>query len=288
MATITLTELLGTDNIALSRTDINQNFQTLENSVNTIETFLNTTPAGAELSVANIIIANTAAAPADVLFTNPASALIQGGLTINGTGSTGLTVTTTATIGGDLTVNNKLLVTGSGPSAAITIGATANVPITLNNIVLIDTQVANTTATPAHVETVALVGTGIFEVDITNLRKVLLDYSLLAVATTATSASFVRITGTPVVGQRVFFSVSAIPDATAAATNIYFENLLFNAKYTGISVNPIPHNSAAVATAAAIGFDGTTQDVITRQWVKLIYTAAGWEIYQSHPSILGL
>ncbi|HIF15235.1 MAG TPA: hypothetical protein EYQ86_07960, partial [Bacteroidetes bacterium] len=56
MAQITLIDLLGTDNVALSRTDINKNFQTVENSVNTLETYLDTTPAGAAISVGNVTI----------------------------------------------------------------------------------------------------------------------------------------------------------------------------------------------------------------------------------------
>jgi len=285
MATITLTELLGTDNIALSRTDINQNFQTLENSVNTLETFLNTTPAGGELSVGNFIINSTVFT--DVLSTNNASALIQGGLTVNCLGTTGFTVATTATVGTDLTVNNKLLVDGSGASAAITIGASGNVPITLADIVLIDTQVATATATAAAVETLLLAGTGIFEVDVTNLRKVLLDYTALPAVSDPTSANYIRITGTLVDGQRVVFGIHDVANPAAVA-NIYFDNTGFHAKYNAITPTPTPYNSLAAATAAAIGFGGATTEEFTRQWVELIYTSSGWEVYQSHPSVLGL
>ena len=42
MATITITEILGNDNIAGSRVTINDNFKKVANAINTLETYLDT------------------------------------------------------------------------------------------------------------------------------------------------------------------------------------------------------------------------------------------------------
>jgi len=55
MATITITEILGGDNIAASRVVLNNNFTLLQNAINTLETRLNTSYVpGGSLNVGDV------------------------------------------------------------------------------------------------------------------------------------------------------------------------------------------------------------------------------------------
>ena len=114
MATITITEILGGDNIAASRVVINNNFTLLQNAVNTLETRLNTSyvPGGA-LNVGDVQVLKYTRAASVVTFLNQGSAQIDGNLSLGtATNSSTLTVTGNADItanldaDGDVTFNN--------------------------------------------------------------------------------------------------------------------------------------------------------------------------------------
>lgn len=83
MAVLTLTEILGGDNISGSRTTINDNFKRISTAVNAIETRLNTsfTPGGS-LNVGNALIRRYTNPTTAQIFDCEATALIQGNLNV--------------------------------------------------------------------------------------------------------------------------------------------------------------------------------------------------------------
>jgi len=280
MATISLIDLLGTDNVAVSRTDINKNFQTVENAVNTLETYLNTTPAGGALSIGSTTLTLGANPIGTNLLVNQGSASIAGNLSVG----LNLSLTGTANITANANIDGALTLTGSGITPGLTVGSAAIVPFRLQNVIFVETQLATETPTSVEVETV--VGTGIYEIDITNKRKILLNYSSSLALADATSANFVRLTGTPIQGQKVWIGIHEVGNPTAIS-NIYIDLTGFNAKYdalTGIT----PFNATAGATNAAVGFTGTTNNEFRRQWVEVLYDGATWEVIGAHPNVQGL
>jgi len=110
MANITITELLGGDNIAGSRITINDNFKKLTNAINTLEGRLDTSfnPGGA-LNVGNAIIKKYTNPTSAQIFTCEATGLFQGNLNV----SLNLGITQSATIAQSLTVNKNVVFDGS-------------------------------------------------------------------------------------------------------------------------------------------------------------------------------
>lgn len=260
MAQINLTQLLGTDNIALSRPVINQNFVTAQNAINTLELFLNTTPAGAALSVGNVTINLGANNVNDTLFLNQASGIFQGNLSVN----QNLNVTGATNFSGNVSFENAVTLLGTGPSPSFNVGSIGNsVDIHFNSGMYIDTQFVTETATPAFTET--NLGTGVFDLDITDRRIVYLDYSGF---TGGYDADEIQLVGTPIQGQKVFFRISNSP--VGGGTFIIL-NTGFSPEYT-----------------TDLTFTGTSENELKRLWVELIYKSAGWAVVNSHPSITGI
>lgn len=110
MANITLTEILGGDNIAGSRITINDNFKKVANAINVLETRLDTSynPGGA-LNVGNAIIKRYTNPTSAQIFTCEATGLFQGNLNV----ALSLGVTQSATIAQSLTVNKNIVFDGS-------------------------------------------------------------------------------------------------------------------------------------------------------------------------------
>lgn len=275
MATITLKDILGTDNVASSRLDISQNFQTIENAINTLESFLNTTPAGADLGVGNIKVNIGANAVTDVLFDLEASGTVDGNFTVSGD----LTVSGAISLPGDITATNKLIITGAGASPEFTVGSGGVVPFKLEDIVLLDSKVGAPDLYDPTSETIG--GTGRHELATANRRGIALDYTALA---SNVGASVIQLdAGT--IGQRLHVTISDHGDPADANATIYFADANFNAKYDQLgSVSTYNGNS----TNASIGIDGSNVNTFRRQWVELVYKATGWEVYNAHPDVLGL
>lgn len=105
MATVTITEILGSDNIAGSRITINSNFSNLATAINNIEARLDTsfTPGGS-LNVGNALIKRYTNPVTAQIFTVEASALIQGNLNVSKT----LSITEALNVGTDLTVSGNV------------------------------------------------------------------------------------------------------------------------------------------------------------------------------------
>lgn len=131
MATITLTEILGGDNIAGSRITLNDNFKRVANSINTLETRLDTsfTPGGS-LNVGNAIIFKYTNPTSAQIFTCEATGLFQGNLNV----LLDLGVTQSISAGLDTTVSRNLVLDGAavGGGSFLT-----QVPSTFENEVII-------------------------------------------------------------------------------------------------------------------------------------------------------
>jgi len=110
MAVITITEILGGDNLAGSRLTLNDNFKKLANAINTIEKRLDTSfNPGGSLNVGNALIRKYTNAATTQIFTCEASALFQGNLNV----SLDLGVTKSINAGLDLNVSRNVLFDGA-------------------------------------------------------------------------------------------------------------------------------------------------------------------------------
>lgn len=110
MAVITITEILGGDNLAGSRLTLNDNFKKLANAINTIETRLDTSfNPGGSLNVGNALIRKYTNAVSAQIFTCEASALFQGNLNV----SLDLGITKSINVGLDLNVSRNVLFDGA-------------------------------------------------------------------------------------------------------------------------------------------------------------------------------
>lgn len=83
MASISVSEILGSDNVSGSRITVNQNFKKVVNAINTIETYLDTsfTPGGS-LNVGSILVKKYTRAVTDQIFTCEATGLFTGNLNV--------------------------------------------------------------------------------------------------------------------------------------------------------------------------------------------------------------
>lgn len=110
MAVISITEILGGDNISGSRITINDNFKRLTNAINTIETRLDTSfNPGGSLNVGNALIRKYTNPTSSQIFTCEATGLFQGNLNV----SLDLGVTQSITSGLDVTVGRNLVLSGA-------------------------------------------------------------------------------------------------------------------------------------------------------------------------------
>jgi len=127
MATITVTEILGSDNIAGSRVTINDNFKKVVNAINTVETYLDTsfTP-GAYLNVGSALIKKYTRPITDQIFTCEATGLFSGNLNIG----QDLGVNRDFTTSRNLTVNGNVTMDGTAANTSL---LSISIPIQTNS-----------------------------------------------------------------------------------------------------------------------------------------------------------
>ena len=110
MATITITEILGNDNIAGSRVTINDNFKKVANAINTLETYLDTSfVPGAALNVGSALIKKYTRPITDQIFTCEATGLFGGNLNVG----QDLGVTRDFTVSRHQTIHGNLTLDGT-------------------------------------------------------------------------------------------------------------------------------------------------------------------------------
>lgn len=110
MATITITEILGSDNIAGSRPTINDNFKKVAAAINTLETYLDTSfvPGGA-LNVGSALVKKYTRPITDQIFTCEATGLFNGNLNVG----QDLGITRDFTVGRNQTVHGNITFDGT-------------------------------------------------------------------------------------------------------------------------------------------------------------------------------
>lgn len=122
MATVTITEILGGDNIAASRIVINNNFTLLQNAINTLETRLNTSYVpGGSLNVGDAQILKYNRPVTQTIFLVQASAQIDGNLSLGTpTNNATLGITGFLTVSEDLTVADDVTFSNTGSNNVFT------------------------------------------------------------------------------------------------------------------------------------------------------------------------
>ena len=167
MATITITEILGNDNIAGSRVTINDNFKKVANAINTLETYLDTSfVPGAALNVGSALIKKYTRPITDQIFSCEATGLFGGNLNVG----QDLGVTRDFTVSRNQTVHGNFTLDGTvGTSAAFTskipfsqdsaiISPQLNASVTASNRLIVDPQTLtapSSTATARNIPTTA-------------------------------------------------------------------------------------------------------------------------------------
>jgi len=106
---ISITQLLGTDNVALSRLTINANFNALKAGYDAMATLLN--PDLSSLNVKSIQVDNTASSLSATIFSVSKGASILGNLTV---GTTGQATTVTVNGTGGVNISNASLILTNG------------------------------------------------------------------------------------------------------------------------------------------------------------------------------
>ena len=116
MATVTVTQILGSDNIAGSRITINDNFSRLASGINNLEARLNTSyNPGGSLNVGSALIKRYTNPTTTTIFTCEASGLFSGNLTISGI----LSSVGNASFSADLTVGGNATFNGSAGTGKV-------------------------------------------------------------------------------------------------------------------------------------------------------------------------
>lgn len=252
MATITLKDILGSDNIAASRLDISKNFKTIQESLNTFEGYLNTSANG-DVSVGNIKINIGANAVIDPLFKLEASGVIDGNLDIGG----------------------NLNVIGSTSFTNLNLGTSGNVNFTLTDVVYIDKKLGAPTIIDAST------GGGVYDLDPAGVRAIALNFGSLS----GNSGSSVVRMAPGVVGQLVYLTIYNHGDPTDANSGIYFHKTGMDPNYD--SGTNTPYNGGA-GIPTAVGFTGATLPEFKTKWIELVYQSTGWRVYNAHPQLLGI
>jgi hypothetical protein len=264
MAVITLTEILGGDNIAGSRITINDNFKRVSNAINTLETRLDTsfTPGGS-LNVGNALIRRYTNPTTAQIFDCEATGLFQGNLNV----LLDMGVSQSATITLDTTIGRNVNFTGSAVGGPWTF--TSNIRSTFTNELTNQQLYQGTVGAPA-VDPQTLAGGG----TIRNLLSVS-GHSVLRIITTTYLTSLANDCDTinlPVgtAGQ----ILTIILDDTTGAT---FPSA--NPMPTGFHISNTNFAAGALTLAQiSMANSGTNVTTARNAAVTLFADASGWRV----------
>lgn len=249
MAKITLTELLGTDNVALSRTTINQNFSTTENAINKLGLLLDTSADGGALSVGDlkiVLVGNNTTLT--TTFTNAGSEIIYGNSTIK----LNLKVEKLLEVTEDVTFHNRLILDGSGANPELSIG-TLSIPVPVHHKMGMKVDGEFENSTPVVIDAAT------YNLDIANKYVVYLDCS------NAGGSSVITLTGEAIEGQRLFIQITKAPVTGGVFA---LDKTVFQPQY-----------SDNIILSAL-------RDVeLKKLWVEVVYTSGGWKVIGSHISV---
>lgn len=241
MATITIQEMLGSDNVALSRSVINSNFNIVKDAVNTIENYLNTSPVGGELTIGKITISIGSNTVTDVNFISETSARIEGNLQV----LKSITIEEACNLNNNLIVKNNTTIERNNSTINYLVVQTRTTFEDVINIDIDDTIITVDEAIAAPID-VKDYGTS------TKQGKNVLNIDLLGAGTETTPVLQI---GDGDVGQLLFVRFPVAP----VGTDTYeLDNSNFDPIYT-----------------SGVKFTGTGE-VMKKTSVLLSYTSVGW------------
>lgn len=263
MATITITEILGGDNIAGSRITINDNFKRVSNAINTIETRLDTSfSPGGSLNVGSALVKKYTNPTSAQVFTCEATGLFQGNLNV----LLNSNVTQSVDVGLDLSAHRNVTFNGSatgGPHAVTT---------SIRSIVsneTVNSQLYAPTASSAIVDPQALTGTGV-----TRTLTSVIGYSVLRInATTYTGAGTSNCTtlvlptvggGGCTPGQILTVIIDGLATGTAMTGGFKLDSTPFAPGY---------NNNIAIGAVTA-----TNTTAIRKLSITLFADTLGWRV----------
>jgi|GEM_PF-6831230 len=263
MATITLTEILGGDNISGSRITINDNFKRVANAINTLESRLDTsfTPGGS-LNVGNALILKYTNPATAQIFTCEATGLFQGGLNV----LLDLGVTQSADIGQNLSAHKNVTFDGT----AVGGGIFTNDILTKHSNEFINTQLGLPSATAPLLNPQALAGAGSVR-NITSLS----GHSVLRIDLTT-----YLVNPTDNCDTVVLPAVGSLANGTEYGKII---TVVLNAP----GVNPMPAgfqidsstlDPGYLNNIIMMGASGTTSATATKVTVTLFADFSGWRV----------
>lgn len=261
MAVVTITEILGGDNIAASRVVINNNFTLLQNAINTLETRLNTsyTPGGS-LNVGSIQALKYTRPVTTNIFLVQASAQIDGNLSLGtATNNATLGITGLVTVSQSVTVDGDVEFANDGDTMVFTNSAQTVINDSFSNAQWYGptTKQAKQLIATGGADNISISdNTNVIRLDITNV-----------VAATALSMPDAT-TVTP--GQVVTLAFDS--DYQTAA----------NRAFTLATANLDPAYTSALALNN--GVDSST-DAIGKCWITLVAANNGWRVIGASPSV---
>lgn len=319
MATISIKDILGTDNVSASRLTQNSNFKILADGVNKLETFLNTTPAGGELKIRNIKLLQGSNPLTYIGFECETSAKVNGNLTVAGllsstgnistsgalsaTGNTTLGIPAATTIGTTefviATDKNKIVRGIDVDERVLSTGIKINDPSTVGVAsVVYDANLNATTIDPAGLRylNIDLSSYDSTQVGVKDISKIVLKQGLPG---QRLSVKVVAVNTTSALG------VTDIPNSVKICTIPSGSSVTnFNQSYfmgTNASDIIIPADLGGVGSSEYVAPANANTTVVQtpilpidyqynyyRQYVNLIYKTTGWEVESAHPSVIGV
>jgi hypothetical protein len=245
MATITITEILGTDNIAGSRPTINDNFKKVAAAINTLETYLDTSfVPGAALNVGSALVKKYTRPITDQIFTCEATGLFGGNLNVG----QDLGITRDFTVGRHQTIHGNVTFDGTvGVNSIFTssipfqqdssiISPQLNAGLTTNSLV-VDTQ-ALTAPTTTSVTRNIPTTTSFPKVSV--IRLSWLNFTNTG-TNNCTTVQLPIVTDANVkAGQIITLLVDAVPVTSTAGIDFELSTTNLDASYTSVKFNNDP------------------------------------------------
>jgi hypothetical protein len=275
MATVTITEILGSDNIAGSRITINDNFKKLANSINTLETYLDTSfSPGSALNVGSALVKKYTRPITDQIFTCEATGLFGGNLNVGqdlGV-SRDLAVSRNTTISGNVTLDGTVGV-GSIMTSSIPISQDASFispqyyqPTSANGLNINPQTLTTPTSTSA---TRDIVTTTTFK----KVSVIRLDFSTFtgAGSTNCQTINLPAVTDTNVANGQLITVMVDYPAALGVnAFDLGIDVTNLDSCYTSVLFNDY--------SGASVGSDDTR---IRQAAITFFADAGGWRILHS-------
>lgn len=276
MATITITEILGSDNLAGSRITLNNNFKTLQNAVNTLEQRLNTSfVPGGSLNVGDALIKKYTRPTTQIIFVVEASGQVQGDFYVVGATNT----TGSVTVGKDITVKGNVTFDNSATPTPGTYTLT-NALRQFDNNGYANEQywTANVNSPVVNLNALLPAVTPVRNLDLTsfwNRRVIHIDLtSFTGIATDCTTVILPIVTAPTVEWGQLLTVVIDVPatSVTGGIDTIYIDPTNLDPAYT----LPIPLN-----------FDGVTLVPLTSADIKktsitFVASITGWKVVHAH------